>query len=384
MSSTARSSSLQLLRRGLVVVLLLALLATVGVAWYFADQLTVPPTFGPWDRDTVVLDVRGDVLDLPAEGFAAQAGRWGLELPDDGHVVLVEQVALTDEVASWRFEDAQGDGPTPDDPARVDEYAYQGDPSVLGLPFEEIAVDGPLGDLPAWWVPGDGEPDGTVVFVHGHSATRQESLRFLGPIVGAGWNVLVLSYRGDDGAPALVDDRVRFGTQEWEDVDAAIAYVDARSPGPLVLFGSSMGGAMVAQTLDRSPLAETVDGVVLDSPLLSMDVLLGLQAELNGIPSWAAPVVLPVVQLIADVRFGMDSSGLEQTEDDGTFDVPVLLFHGDDDGYVPFESSEEFAEASAQVTWVRVLDAGHVRSWNIDPEAYDAALVAFLDQVVDA
>ena len=45
---------------------------------------------------------------------------------------------------------------------------------------------------------------------------------------------------------------------------------------PVVLFGVSMGAALVGQYLDRDPDAAAVTGVVLDSPVLSLDDLLVL------------------------------------------------------------------------------------------------------------
>ena len=124
---------------------------------------------------------------------------------------------------------------------------------------------------------------------------------------------------------------------------------------------------------------DRIVGVVLDSPVLSLDALLDLQAGLNGIPAWSEPVLLPVVGLFAELRVtGFDSSALEQTADDGTFDVPTLVFHGSADGFVPVEPSIELASNDDDVTHVDVAEAGHVRSWNIDSRLYAETLSAFL------
>jgi hypothetical protein len=60
--------------------------------------------------------------------------------------------------------------------------------------------------------------------------------------------------------------------------------------------------------------------------------------------------------------------------------TPVLLVHGDRDPVVPVELSDAYAAAEPDlVTYVRIAGAGHVSSWNTDPERYDAAVAAFLD-----
>lgn len=379
-----RSTAATIGLRTLTVVAVLALLAVLGVGWYFAGELTSPPTVRPFDPDNEVLAVElaDQTILLEDQGYAATDGAWGLQLPDDRHVVLTEQLGREDGGVRWGWTDLVGQPPPrAGEPVRVDEFVVAGTPGAIDLTFEDVEVQGPLGPLPSWWVPAQ-DAVGTVVFVHGRGATREEALRFLPTIVDAGWNVLVQTYRGDEGAPDWPEGRVRYGTTEWQDVDAAVAWVADRQPDVehlIVPFGVSMGGSLVAQYLDRGE-ASRVTGVVLDSPLLSLDALLDLQAGLNGIPEWAEPPLLPVVKLFADLRVdGFDAGSLEQTADDGTFDLPVLLFHGDSDGFVPVQPSVAFAENVDSVNYVPVDEAGHVRTWNVAPERYAMELTTFLE-----
>ncbi len=378
--------------RLLLVLVVLLLLAVLGVGWYFAGQLTTTPTVRPFDPDNELLsvDLDNSTVVLEDQGYAAIDGSWGLQLPDDRHVVLIEQVGRVAGGIEWGWTDLVGQPPprTGED-VRVDEFVVVGTPGAVELAFEDVTVDGPLGPLPSWWVPA-AEPVGTVVFVHGRGATREEALRFLPTLVDAGWNVLVPTYRGDEGAPAWPDGRVRYGATEWADVAAAVEYAAERRPDdPIVPFGVSMGGALVAQYLDNAQQADggasdRIPGVVLDSPILSLDALLDLQAGLNGIPEAAEPLLLPVVKLFADLRVeGFDSEALEQTADDGTFDVPTLLFHGDADDFVPVGPSAELAANDPDVMHVNVAEAGHVRTWNTDPALYAETLTTFLDDLAN-
>lgn len=387
-ATAGRNPVVRIALRTVTTLAVLVLLAVLGVAWYFAGQLTASPPVRPFDPDNEVLDVdlgAATVL-LGDEGFAAIDGAWGLQLPDDRHVVLTEQLERDGTGVRWGWTDLVGQPPPRvGEPVRVDEFVVVGSPGAVDLAFEDVVVEGPLGPLPSWWVPA-ADPVGTIVVVHGRGATREEALRFLPTLVDAGWNVLVQTYRGDEGAPAWPDGRVRYGTTEWRDVEAAMAYVaDRRPDDAIVPFGVSMGGALVAQFLDRTDrgdLRASVPGVVLDSPILSLDALLDLQAGLNGIPEIAEPVLLPVVKLFADLRVdGFDSAALEQTADDGTFDVPTLVVHGSADGFVPVEPSARLAADDDDVRHVDVAEAGHVRTWNVDPEGYAELLTTFLDRL---
>ena len=383
--STARRTVTRALVRGLLVVLALLALVVFGVGWYFAGQLTDEPSVRPFEPDNELLDVdlTAQTLTLVDEGWAAVDGSWGLQLPGDRHLVLTRQLDRGDGTVTWGWFDLVGrPPPRAGEDVRVDEFVAVGTPGAIGLDFEDVDVAGPLGPLPAWWVPA-ADAVGTVVFAHGRGGTREEALRFLPTLVDAGWNVLVPTYRGDEGAPDWPGGRVRYGTTEWADLAAAVEHAADRRPDDVVVpFGVSMGGSLVAQYLDRAedtPARDRVVGVVLDSPLLSLDALLDLQADSNGIPAWAEPVLLPFVGLFADLRVtGFDSSALEQTADDGTFDVPTLVFHGSADDFVPVGPSIELASNDDDVTHVDVAGAGHVRSWNVDARLYAETLSAFL------
>jgi pimeloyl-ACP methyl ester carboxylesterase len=60
-------------------------------------------------------------------------------------------------------------------------------------------------------------------------------------------------------------------------------------------------------------------------------------------------------------------------------EVPVLLFHGDEDRTIPVELSDRMAELRPDnVRYVRVAGADHVRAWNVDPDGYLATVRDFV------
>jgi hypothetical protein len=82
---------------------------------------------------------------------------------------------------------------------------------------------------------------------------------------------------------------------------------------------------------------------------------------------------------LAQWRFGLDWAACDYREAAASIALPLLLFHGDADTTVPVECSDAAADAwLGPVTYHRAAGAGHVRSWNAAPEAYEQAVVAFL------
>jgi fermentation-respiration switch protein FrsA (DUF1100 family) len=141
-----------------------------------------------------------------------------------------------------------------------------------------------------------------------------------------------------------------------------------------------MGGAIVAQLYHSSDLADRIDALVLDAPVLDWNAVLDLQASEMGVPSavtWSA-------EWWIERRIGFDFAAFDQIGRAGEFEVPILLFHGTEDNVVPFETSVEFAEALPDlVTFHPVEGAAHVQSWNLDPELYERRLSRFLGEQLD-
>ena len=99
-----------------------------------------------------------------------------------------------------------------------------------------------------------------------------------------GMTSLLISYRNDGDAPDAEDARYGLGTTEWEDVAAAVQYALDHGAQDVVLFGWSMGGAIVLQFADRSDLAARVRGIVLTGPVVDWMDVLRHQARMNRIP----------------------------------------------------------------------------------------------------
>src|SRR6185503_518862 len=111
-------------------------------------------------------------------------------------------------------------------------------PASFQLAFEDIAFKAADGiELKGWWVPAE-SPRGTVVLVHGLNRSRIEMVKKVPFLHQAGRNALLfdLRHHGQSGG-----DVSSFGYFEKEDVHAAATFARARTPGPVVLWGVSLG-----------------------------------------------------------------------------------------------------------------------------------------------
>ncbi len=139
-----------------------------------------------------------------------------------------------------------------------------------------------------------------------------------------------------------------------------------------------MGGAIAVNFLYQSPLAERVGSAILEAPMLDFEATIDWGARDAG----AFAFLSASGKVISEVRFPIDFKELNYLKRADELAVPILLFHGDEDPTVPVATSDALAEARPDiVTYVRVAEAGHVRSWNVDPEAYAASVRGFLERV---
>lgn len=367
------------LLRAVAAVLALAVVALVAACWYFSDLLIRPASNVPLESALVVSAVDDSSITLSGSETARAGRTWFLEWPG-GSGVAGELITSDGANVTRRFRVLEG-RLAPGDRVDLRPYLYSGDPRrAHGLPFEQAHVTTDLGSFPAWLVPG---PRSTwVVFVHGMKAGRGEALRLLPAVHGLGLPSLTITYRNDPGAPRAPDGLFHLGATEWEDLEAGVRYALQRGARRVVLVGYSMGGAMVAEFMRRSALADSVAGVVLDSPVLDWSAVVALGARKEGS---LAPYLVPLAKRVVSLRTGFRwaDSGEQAWPWQFRTKAPVLLFHGTADEKVPFAPSEAFARAAGErVTLVKTEGAGHVQSWNFGPDRYKTVLTRWLAGVV--
>jgi alpha-beta hydrolase superfamily lysophospholipase len=359
---------------GGAVAALLALLIGAAVSWHFASAVLVPD-HRDWPEEETVERLRRGKVVLAATEETERPGVYGL-VWQAGRAVVGAVTAEDEGTVTRKLREVRG-YLAPGMKVALDSKAYFGDPGqARGLPFDDVRVPGELGSMPAWLVPGRG--DTWAIVVHGINDNPQVGLRILPTLRRAGLPSLSITYREDLGAPPSPDGMHHMGLTEWRDLAAAARFAGVRGARRLVLIGYSMGGSLVTQFMQRSPLAPRVAGLVLDAPALDWREILSFNATEMGLPGFMA---LPVEWAIG-ARIDADWASLDAVEHREDFQLPILLFHGDEDEVVPISTSDEFAaELPRWVTYHRAPSAGHTEAWNVDPPLYEARLTRFLSRL---
>ncbi|WP_157156050.1 S9 family peptidase [Diaminobutyricimonas sp. LJ205] len=362
----------------------LAAASSAVLAVVVARKVVTPPKKAVEDLRVLAVDLDAATIALQRTDESEVAGTYSFWFDTDRHAIVGEVIERTDTSVIRRIEKA-------DDPAlaaaqrgRLGAWVYR-HPNDLHLPYEDVEVQTTLGPAPAWLIPAQESSGRWVIQVHGRGVRREEALRAVPVFRDAGYTSLLISYRNDSDAPNSVDGRYALGAVEWLDVEAAIRFALDRGATSIVLMGWSMGGALVLQTMSRSPLAHTVDGIVLESPVVDWVTTLTYQADLLRLPPYIRDAALALIgtkwsRRLTGLEEPIDFTKLDFVRRASELNTPILLLHSDDDGFVPSTASRALAGARPDI--VRYWPwhtARHTRLWNFHSKRWNAEITSWLE-----
>ena len=375
-------------RATILVFLTLAAITVMGGGGAFMWNLIRDEVFKPREGvrplDLEVLELGEDRITLgviPEITTYAQvrdewtrSGLWGLRW-NEGYAQVGEIIRVDEQQVVREFSPITGNL-KPGDRVRTELWPFADDPSgVFGLTTRKVSYLSPLGEFSASLI--DGTSDTWVIFVHGKLPPRKSPTAYpiLPTVADLGLPSLIITYRNDVGELPSPDGFHWYGLTEWEDLEGAVSYAQEQGAESVILVGYSMGGAIVTNFLYRSPLAAKVSGAILDAPMLDLGSAIDHGVRQRGLPVF----LTGIGKFLARVRFDVDWKALNYLSRATELEVPILLFHGDADTVVPVATSDALAQARPDiVSYHRVPDATHVRSWNMNPERYEATVQEFL------
>jgi pimeloyl-ACP methyl ester carboxylesterase len=251
---------------------------------------------------------------------------------------------------------------------------------------EDVALTASDGvAISGWWIPAE-NPRGTLILVHGLNRTRIEMAKKVEPLHQWGFNCLLIDLRhhgASGGHPTT------FGLTEKLDVRAAVDFAISRFPGPIVLWGVSLGGATV--TLEAAEDMRVM-GVITDS---SYDTLpntvrhhlnLARGFRVRGIPLFKLVPSWPTADIVLfwmKQKGGFDPQAVDvlaaATKLDGR---PSLFVANRGDIRIPFSIGEEMTKRAGVKSHLLLTDSKcHGCAWREDRAPYEAAVKALLDEV---
>ncbi|MHC4201474.1 MAG: alpha/beta hydrolase [Planctomycetota bacterium] len=218
-------------------------------------------------------------------------------------------------------------------PAILDDY---------GATVERISfVTGDGVAISGWFIPTGPGSRGevvTLVVLHTLGRTRQDMLQFSLPLWKKGCNLALIDMRGhgESGGKYFT-----YGHHEWHDVVGLVDYLEQRNDGSasnVVVMGASAGGAVAIAAAARD---SRIKGLV------SIASFADLSRTIRHQASWLPEFWLRRAMRKAERIGGFEIGRTSPVEDIRKVASPVLIVHGAEDTYVPYEDAEELYDGAA-------------------------------------
>jgi pimeloyl-ACP methyl ester carboxylesterase len=232
------------------------------------------------------------------------------------------------------------------------------DPSLIRLDFDDVSFrtqDGLI--LSGWFIPCE-RSRGVILFCHGNAGNISHRLESINIFHNLDLDVFIFDYRGygkSEGKPS------EEGT--YLDAEAAWQYlVNERqvSPGNIIIFGRSLGGAIAAW------LAKNYESGALI-----------LESTFTSAYDFAVRVY-PFVPVRLLVRFQYNTTDYLYQ-----INCPVLIIHSRDDELMPFEHGMRLFEVANEPKKFLEIHGSHNEGYLTSGKLYEDGLNTFIAEYVD-
>ena len=218
------------------------------------------------------------------------------------------------------------------------------------------------------------------IMFHGYKSSAY--LDFCGGIkfaIKLNHNALIIDQRSHGNSEGST---ISFGIRERYDCLSWIQYLSERfgSDTPIILSGLSMGAATVLMASNLA-LPKNVVGIVADCPYSSpKEIIQKVCKDMHYPPK----LMYPFIRLGAFVFGHFDIEEMDALTAIQQAKIPILIFHGDDDRFVPCEMSHALKKANPQKVALEIVcSAGHGLCYLVGPTQYEKAMKKFFDQILN-
>lgn len=243
-------------------------------------------------------------------------------------------------------------------------------PAQRGMPYRDVSFQTADGlTLRGWWIPG--RKHASVVMIHGYGNNREEPLSRAGYLHDAGYNLLLFDLRGHGQSQG---DGTTVGYREPLDAHAAVAFAHQLDPGPIALFGYSLGAAVA---LEDAAVDPAVTAVIEDSGFSSVaDVFPVRFSAVTGLPD--VPFAAATAAF-GTLEFGPEVWSVRPVAMAATLERPLLVIIGGEDTIVPpAEGLAIYSAARGPKQLLEIPTAGHVDGYYAANRLYERTVLEFL------
>lgn len=225
------------------------------------------------------------------------------------------------------------------------------------------------------WIPAE-KPRGTVLFAHGYRSTYLVDFSLaMDYYHNIGMNLLIPDQRAHGKSEGKV---ITFGVKESRDMLCWATYHNEKfGKHPLILSGLSMGASTMMYLADQN-LPENVRGIIADCGFTSpKEIISSVFKNVTHLQPWFC---LWATEICARLIGGFSLTEKDSRRSLRNSKVPVILFHGTADDFVPCEMTKQaYAACKEPKRMMLVEGADHGVSFVVDHDGYVKAIQDFFE-----
>lgn len=207
--------------------------------------------------------------------------------------------------------------------------------------------------LHAWWLPADGEAQGSILFLHGNAENISTHLASVYWLPKEGYNVLLLDYRGfghSEGSATVAGSML--------DIIAALQWLQKKQQEnnlPIFVLGQSIGASLAGYVIGSdSQWSQLLSGVVLDAGFTRYaDIAKDIASRhwLTTWLQWPVAISMPNNVDLLDVVANISP-------------VPLLIIQGNNDKVIPPSYGQSLFDAASEPKQILHYEGGHIETFN--------------------
>ncbi|KMY44098.1 hypothetical protein AC622_07390 [Bacillus sp. FJAT-27916] len=217
-----------------------------------------------------------------------------------------------------------------------------------------------------------------MIFVHGITENKYNSIRFLRLFTKRGFNAVIYDHRRHGQSEGKTSS---YGFYEKDDLQSVIQQLKADKGDDILIgiHGESMGAATLLLYGGMKP--KGADFYIADCPFSEFSEQVAHLIKRNyHLPKW---MILPFGDWWLKRRDGYSLKEVSPLKAVENIDEPVLFIHTLEDTFIPPTMSEELYEHKKGPKQLVLLEKGaHAQAFNTNPEEYEKAIDSFLDTYV--
>ncbi len=222
----------------------------------------------------------------------------------------------------------------------------------------------------------DAGSDKTAIVVHGFGGSYLEMQPYCKLFHDRNFNVLAVDCRAHGDSEGSC---IGYGWLDRLDICSWAEYLKEKSPNAkVVLFGLSMGGSAVCMASGEKKLPDNVVAVISDCTFDSAD------KEFNFLIKKHKYLFLFKKHALSFVKrvYGFDVLKAEALKQVKKTKIPILYFHGSEDGFVPVECMQNLYNATPENLRDKFLVEGatHAMAYSVAGVLYEKKVFTFLKE----